>query len=303
MCPRLKIEKNGVGVMSEEVFKKVINRLKQYNNISYLIFCGNGEPLVHPKITEFVKIAKKNRLNTGLITNGSLLSREKADKLIDIGINNINISFSSNNPDNFKKIHCGSDFEIVKKNIEYVISKKSKTNINLQVSPTQFNKDELPEFIDYWYKKGVDFCFVFEGQHNKGGSIEKKEFIKPDPSSFFHSDAIKLHQLFRPSRRNYNYLKKNVKFSCMLKQNVSFIDWKGNYLLCCMDAGKENVLGNVMDNSIEEINKKKEKLELRDLDICKKCSLRDYACSLPPKDLKFYSLFAKIWLKHKLNLY
>ena len=42
--------------------------------------------------------------------------------------------------------------------------KNYKTLINLQISPTKQNHSELPGFVKEWYSRGINFCFMFEGQ-------------------------------------------------------------------------------------------------------------------------------------------
>ena len=60
-----------------------------------------GEPLLHPHIFEIIKMASKNNLNPLLSTNGSLINKEIAEKLMTNGLYAVNISLDGSN----KEIH------------------------------------------------------------------------------------------------------------------------------------------------------------------------------------------------------
>ena len=170
MCSRRKIKEKGF--ISDETFRKVISRLQEYRKIKNLTFCGSGEPLLHPKIIKFVRYSREKGFNVTLVSNGSLLG-EKINDMIGSGINNINISYSSDNKKTYDKIHTGLCQKEVEENIKEAIKlAKGKTRINLQVSPTKFNFSELSGFIRKWYDRGADFIFMFEGQHNEGGNLK-----------------------------------------------------------------------------------------------------------------------------------
>ena len=61
--------------MRFEVFKKIIDEIRSYpQNITWLhVF---GEPLLHPKVFDFVNYAKKSGLTIGFSTNCMLLDKE-----------------------------------------------------------------------------------------------------------------------------------------------------------------------------------------------------------------------------------
>lgn len=57
-------------------------------------FIGNGEPLINPKTPDMVKIAVDNNLadRYELTTNGSLLTHEISDRLLEAGLTRLLIS-------------------------------------------------------------------------------------------------------------------------------------------------------------------------------------------------------------------
>lgn len=58
-----------------------------------LVFCGRGEPLLHPRFQELAGLAKASGLNTVLITNGTLIDEPMAGALVDSGLDLVRVSF------------------------------------------------------------------------------------------------------------------------------------------------------------------------------------------------------------------
>ena len=60
-------------------FEIILNKLKEHTN--YLYFHVLGEPLIHPKINEFINLAKENNFNVNITTNGYLIKRISNNKI------------------------------------------------------------------------------------------------------------------------------------------------------------------------------------------------------------------------------
>src|SRR3990167_9443625 len=86
---------------------------------------GGGEPFLHPKITEFIRLCGEAKRDIGIVTNGSLLNDERIE-LIKQYATWIRISMDSSNPDTHKIIHGtpGSDFERILNNIKKLLENK-----------------------------------------------------------------------------------------------------------------------------------------------------------------------------------
>ena len=74
--------------MSEEEFRTVAEKLKSVTK--YLYFHVMGEPLTHPLLPDFIRIANENGYHPAVTTNGTLLaSRGKA--MVEAGIYKVNM--------------------------------------------------------------------------------------------------------------------------------------------------------------------------------------------------------------------
>ena len=78
--------------MSEEEFRTVAEKLRSVTK--YLYFHVMGEPLTHPLLPDFIRIANANGYRAAITTNGTLLSR-RGREIVEAGIYKVNISVHS----------------------------------------------------------------------------------------------------------------------------------------------------------------------------------------------------------------
>ncbi len=79
-------------MMSRPDFITACDKLKGITE--YIYFHLMGEPLLHPEITDFVKITKEMGFKPCITTNGTLL-KEKGEELINAGVYKVSISLHS----------------------------------------------------------------------------------------------------------------------------------------------------------------------------------------------------------------
>lgn len=80
-------------MMSLEIFQKVIEQVATLTDQVTLHLMG--DPLVHPKLSEFVKICKTHQLPVFFVTNGVLMNEVKEELLLDPIIRQVNFSLHS----------------------------------------------------------------------------------------------------------------------------------------------------------------------------------------------------------------
>src|SRR4030066_1545417 len=106
-----------------------------------------GEPLARKNIIHLIsEISNIDGIrDLSLTTNGILLSRY-ADKLVEAGLERINISLDSLQPDRFKEITRGGELNLVMKGIESA-EKAGLTPIKVNMVPIHgLNSDEIEDF-------------------------------------------------------------------------------------------------------------------------------------------------------------
>ena len=95
-----------------------------------VFFGGMGEPLVHPALADMAALASSRGKKTELVTNGTLLTREKSHELLEAGISRIWISIDELY-DNYGKIQIGSDFDLILGNLRLFNELRRGTDVRL----------------------------------------------------------------------------------------------------------------------------------------------------------------------------
>lgn len=92
-CPH-PVSPRELGLMSREVFYKALELIRATGQ-DYICLHNFGEPLMHPEIVDYVRIARKTVSNVVFSTNGILLTRELAVQLKEAGLTELYISTHS----------------------------------------------------------------------------------------------------------------------------------------------------------------------------------------------------------------
>ena len=78
--------------MSKEEFEFILGKLTQHTK--YIYYHLMGEPLTHPLLPDFIKLAGEYGYKSIITTNGTLLNKRK-DELLSAGVHKVNISLHS----------------------------------------------------------------------------------------------------------------------------------------------------------------------------------------------------------------
>ena len=122
-----------------------------------------GEPLVRSDIIKLIEKLnfKKNITNLKeitLTTNGTLL-KKYAGELKNNGVDRINVSLDTINPEKYNKITRFGNIEKVFDGINEALDKGIKIKINTVVIK-DFNEDEIEELINWTDSKNIDLTFI-----------------------------------------------------------------------------------------------------------------------------------------------
>lgn len=254
--------------------------------IKSLLFAGEGEPLLHPDINKFVTQANANGIDTGIYTNGQLLTEELAEIILS-SLKLIRFSFNGGTRESYASIHKVKPeiFDKVIKNIEISVRIKEKKELDLDIGVQYVllpeNKDYLIDAVKTLKATGVDYVAIKPFvQQNSLQSYQMGKNINLDTTI---SEALRKAEDY--SNENFkviarwesfkDYGKKNYKH-CYGTSFISALNSAGDLATCLPYWDREDfVFGNIYNNTFKEIwhgkkrEKKKEYLE-RQLDM-KKC--------------------------------
>lgn len=118
-------------IVSVENFKIIVGQIEELirkggENVKIIRFIGNGEPLLNKNLPEMLKYISEKKIadRYEVTTNGSLLTHELTDKLVDSGLTRLLISIQGVHAKSYEQI-CGYkiDFERLVDEITYFYNK------------------------------------------------------------------------------------------------------------------------------------------------------------------------------------
>lgn len=180
-CPHAQYNKLNIldkNFLDVELNAKMVDEVKKYGtvNTQQIRYTANGEPLMHPKIFEILKYAVDNSgVFVSITTNGVLLNDSNIIKILNTGVNLIDISIDAYLDETYFKIRKNGQLEVTRNNVLNLLKMKRKlfkdTKIIVSFVEQELNRKEVEDFKDYWEKQGVDYV-VIRRLHSAGGANE-----------------------------------------------------------------------------------------------------------------------------------
>lgn len=220
-------------VMPLKHFKKLVDEAYGLGATTISIF-GFGEPLLDPTILQKVHYCTKNKLETFLTTNASLLDVNMTTGLYRAGLSHIRFSVHGITPDHYEAVHRGLKYNLVMRNIfNFIATNNAKWDHACKTSITFIPMhNESVELIRANWEHRVDWLEVW------------------NPHNWVTGRSYRL-----PTR---------VKTTCGRPHKGPIqIQADGTVIPCCFLTNSEIVLGTTYKNTIEEILKGDEYARLR----------------------------------------
>ena len=166
------------GAMCFHVFRSIVDDLPE---LEKLTLQGLGEPMLAPDLERMVEHAARRGVSCGLNTNGTLLTRERADRLIEVGLDWLHVSLDGATADTYEFVRDGSDFERVRENVAGLVAAKrdhgtDRPRLSLVFVAMRRNIDELPDVVRLAHEWEVERLFVQNLSHT---------FSDTDPSGSY----------------------------------------------------------------------------------------------------------------------
>ncbi len=273
-----------VKTIEEKLFYSLIDEFKELG-VKSVMLAGEGEPLLHKSIGNFVSYTKKNNIDVSVTTNGSLLNRVQYENFLPY-LSWMRISFNAASEKTYMKTHSvqGKMFyqtmENIKNAMEFKRKNKLNVNISMQFLLVEENAHELIEIAKVGKELGVDYLSIKPySQHPKsinklGINYENFEDLKEEIMSYA-TDDYKI--LYRVNAINSLMTKKQYE-KCYGLDFFSLIDADGNVIPCNLfyTGTKKDSFGNIRENSFKDIwdgQKRKEVIDEVNKNLCTKCRL------------------------------
>ena len=142
------------------LFRRVVEEV--FPHARYVALSCLCEPFMTRDITQRLDLLKdQTTLETEIITNGTLLNREKIGSLIENRISRIGISLDGASSEVYEKIRIGANFDRVIENIRILNAMKTAAGTSLPALRlvhviSELNVDHFDEFLDLAESLGVE---------------------------------------------------------------------------------------------------------------------------------------------------
>ncbi len=232
-------------IMTIQNFKIILSKIKNYTNYIYLHILG--EPLLNPKLNEFILLASNEGFNINITTNGYLIDKIKDNK----NIRQVNISLHS--------------FDV-----KYNVELKKYLN-NIFDSVEELIKNDTYVSLRLWVKNKYSEDIINEVNNYYKVNITKNTKIKEN--LFFNFEK----QFIWPDLNNSYY---NESGKCYGLTDHIGILVDGTIVPCCLDTLGIINLGNIFKEELDEILNKKTVIKMiegfknnkKEMELCKHCN-------------------------------
>lgn len=253
--------------MNTDEFMQIAKQIKKYSDYIYLHV--KGEPLLHPKLDEILKVSYENGLKVNMTTNGTLIHKARDILLSAPALRQINISLHSleqNSESDQEEIYMNRILEFAKD--------LRKTNIILSFRLWNLNESEEENFNKNRYilsRLRDEFNLdneIFQGLKDKRGlKIRDRLYLNHDVEFLW------------PDLKNDIY--EEHRFCYGLRDQIGILA-DGSVIPCCLDGEGIINLGNVFQDNLENILSSERALSIyRNFsnrtvieELCKRCGYR-----------------------------
>ncbi len=262
--------------MSYEMFARLLGDLRRMGTRGVDI-CGDGEPLTHPEGMEMIALARELGFDVTLATNAALLTEEKAQRLVEVGVRRMHVSFNAATPETYAQLHPGAPPDARRKiaarlreMTEYA-EREGRRPIDVEFSAVlnRLNMDQIPRMVEAAHEARAGWFMLI-----LMGAVEGAEDLLPRGEDWvlIRTDLERARQRARELGIHTNFETvlmgagaagtRSVyeRIPCYIGHEYALILADGSAVFCCQCS---RPLGNLNEDSFEQIWKSEAYREAR----------------------------------------
>lgn len=153
LCPRAGFTRP-VGSMHRDRFGRIVAEIAAHRTVLWMHFLG--EPLLHPELLDLVADAVSAGVaSVGFSTNATLLRPALDDRLLEVGLDRLDVSLDAADPATYQLMRGADHFERATSNLERFLRRRLERGRTRPVVSLQFMQvpevaAELPAVIERW---------------------------------------------------------------------------------------------------------------------------------------------------------
>jgi radical SAM protein with 4Fe4S-binding SPASM domain len=239
-----------------------------------------GEPFTHPRADHYMFLSRKRapKAEIVFVTNGSVLNKERCEKIVDSGIDILQFSLDAGSPESYKWLTGSNAYEHTCRNLEQLVEIRNQRGakhlkVQTHIMGIKELEHEFKPFVEKW-SKIVDQAVV-RSYGNWGGRV--------DDNSVTPAEATIL-----PEER----------YPCAWLWYATKIEPNGDVVKCHQhtigEDGDDEKLGNLLEEDFESIWHGETMKRAREYHLSNQYDKLKHC-----KDCQVWSLFYDVWKKEK----
>jgi radical SAM protein with 4Fe4S-binding SPASM domain len=237
------------GHMDNKLYEKLLHDIKAMGKLNNLNLYGDGEPLLNKNLTKMISMARDDDVSKVITvtTNASLLSEELSLDLINSGLTYLRISIYS--------IYGKSNYKITKSKISpKVIYNKIKRFKEIRDQAGKVEPVLYVKIIDSYGFENQEFLKMYSGISDEvnierpmnWNGFDNRNLISRIDKQGKTDETLVQGYYGSNSMSGYKKICTTPFLSLNVKQN-------GDVCICIVDWNKGTKVGNIKDESLEEI--------------------------------------------------
>lgn len=222
-------------------FERILDQLPALEQIKLQ---GIGEPLLHERFFDLVRIASRRGVRVGSITNGTTLKREEHRRgIVESGMDEMLVSIDGATPETHGRWRGGSDLGPIVEGLGQLVSLRRSERwprLGIWTVGNPDNLPELPALVDLAAKTGVD-SLTYQTQMTGWGKQEwvaRLHAARVEPEN--DETARRLAEALEYARRRgvaltiYGGNRFGADRPCFWPWESCFISASGQVTRCCI---------------------------------------------------------------------
>jgi radical SAM protein with 4Fe4S-binding SPASM domain len=234
MCPQPDLQRPNREIRTELALK-VIEELEGFPD-TLLEPQGMGELFIHPEWPRILRHAVERKVQVLVLTHGAFLTDAVIEELMDIGPGHIMVGIEGVTKAVHESVARRSNFEQVVRSVKQLLATRkerglSRPHVHLRMTPSKLNHHEGSSFLETWRPL-----------------LGEEDTVQVNPVC--NTWTGKLPYLgVDPDVPNPT----SPRFPCPQLWMTTNVLEDGRVSPCCLDCEGEIEIGNVQDNTLEEI--------------------------------------------------
>jgi radical SAM protein with 4Fe4S-binding SPASM domain len=161
--------------VAHEKAKAVLDDLAAFG-VPSVLFSG-GEPLMRPDLFGLIEHAVAKGLRTVISTNGTLIAKDEAKAIKDLGVSYVGISLDGMGPVNDRFRGVPGAFEHAVEGIRHC--RAAGVRVGLRLTLTGRNVQDLESLFDFFEAEGIErACFYHLVPSGRGGELSSESLTR-----------------------------------------------------------------------------------------------------------------------------